>query len=102
MYIQKEVKSIHTNFQIREFLRTQKLGKHPLSTESGAATLGARGRLSPTTLIRECASFYRRKIQGVQAAVKISVSTARIESRATDISLGRSKNIFFPETGSIK
>lgn len=36
MYIQKEVKSTHRNIQIREFLRTQKLGKHPLSTESGA------------------------------------------------------------------
>ena len=33
MYIQKKPDGIQKNFTVGEFLRTQKLGKHPLSTE---------------------------------------------------------------------
>ena len=40
---------------VREFLHMQKLGKHPLSIESGAATLGARGRLSPQSICESAA-----------------------------------------------
>ena len=36
MYIQRRSDGIQKNFTVGEFLHMQKLGKHPLSTESGA------------------------------------------------------------------
>ena len=59
-------------------------------------------KLKNTYINFQICEFLQPQNKGVKTAVKISVSTARIESRATDISLGRSKNIFFPDTGSIK
>ncbi|MGI5174631.1 hypothetical protein H0R92_13655 [Treponema sp. OMZ 840] len=36
MYVKRKLKNTYTNFTVGEFLPMQKLGKHPLSTESGA------------------------------------------------------------------
>ena len=40
MYIKQKLKNTYKNFTVRGFLRTQKPGKHPLSTESGATGMG--------------------------------------------------------------
>ena len=82
MYIKRKLKNTHINFPVGEFLLVQKLGEHPLSTESGATMGGTDISLGRISGALAGASHWNKNIQIEKAAKRDKLQNAATALRA--------------------
>ena len=82
MYVKRKCKNTYTNFTVCEFLRTQKLGKHPLSTESGATMGGTDISLGRISSALAGAQHWEKNREIEQAAKRDGLGNAATALRA--------------------
>ena len=82
MYVKQELKNTHINFPVGEFLLMQKLGEHPLSTESGATMGGTDISLGRISGALAGASHWNKNIQIEKAAKRDGLGNAATALRA--------------------
>ena len=82
MYVKQELKNTHINFPVGEFLLMQKLGEHPLSTESGATMGGTDISLGRISGALAGASHWNKNIQIEKAAKRDKLQNAATALRA--------------------
>ncbi|MGI5173564.1 hypothetical protein H0R92_08190 [Treponema sp. OMZ 840] len=82
MYVKRKLKNTYTNFTVGEFLLVQKLGKHPLSTESGATMGGTDISLGRISGALAGASHWNKNREIERAAKRDGLGNAATALRA--------------------
>ena len=82
MYIKKNLRNIYRNLTVSGLLHTQKPGKHPLSTESGATMGGTDISLGRISGALAGASHWNKNIQIEKAAKRDKLQNAATALRA--------------------